>query len=140
MQHHRVTYSSKGQKVAWVQATNEVPQPHLKPGTLESLKASENLKPTLSVEEHQKKLMATLDLSGLDEWPEEKVKCAHGLLMEYHDIFSLNDNELGCASQVKHSIQVMDDEPFKEWFRCIPPPLLEEVRTHVNDMLQAGAI
>ena len=33
-----------------------------------------------------------------------------------------------------------DDEPFKERFRCILPPLLEEVRTHVNDMLWAGAI
>ena len=62
------------------------------------------------------------------------------LLMEYHDIFSLDDNELGCASQVKHNIKVTDDEPFKEQFRCIPPPLLDEVRTHVNDMLQAGAI
>ena len=57
----------KGQKVAQVQATNEVPQPHLKLGTLESLQASENPKPTLSVDECQKKLMATLDLSGLDE-------------------------------------------------------------------------
>ena len=70
----------------------------------------------------------------------KKVKHAHELLMEYHDIFSLDDNELGCASQVKHSIKVADDEPFKEWFRCILPLLLEEVRTHVNDMLQAGAI
>ena len=33
-----------------------------------------------------------------------------------------------------------DEEPFKEWFRHIPPPLLEEVGTYVNDMLQAGAI
>ena len=71
--------------------------------------------------------------------PEEKVKCAHELLMEYHDIFSLDD-ELGCASQVKHSIKVANDEPFKEQFRHILPPLMEEVRTHVNDMLQAGAI
>ena len=78
--------------------------------------------------------MATLDLSGLDKWPEEKAKHACELLMEYHDIFSLDDNELGCASQVKHSIKVTDDEPFKERFRCILPPLLEEVRTHVNDM------
>ena len=90
------------------------PQPHLKLGTLESLKASENLKPILSVEECQEKLMATLDLSGLDKWPEEKVKCTHELLMEYHDIFSLDDNELGCASQVKHSIKVTSEEPFKE--------------------------
>ena len=83
--------------------------------------------------------MATLDLSGLDQWPKEKVKHAHKLFMEYHDIFSLDD-ELWCASQVKHNIKVTDDEPFKEQFRRILPPLQEEVRMHVNDMLQAGAI
>ena len=104
---------TKGQKVAWVQATNEVPRPNLKPGTLESLKAPENPKPTLSVEECQEKLIFILDLSGLDKWPEEKAKCAHELLMEYHDIFSLDDNELGCTSQVKHSIKVTNDEPSK---------------------------
>ena len=130
----------KGQKVAQVQAANEVPCPHLKPGTLESLETPEDRRPSLSVEERKDKLMTILDLSGLDQWPEEKVGQAHELLMEYHDIFSLDDNELGCASQVKHSIKVTDDEPFKEWFRCIPLPLLEEVRMHVNDMLQAGAI
>ena len=80
---------------------------------LESLKAPENLKTTLSVEECKEKLMATLDLLGLDKWPEGKAKHACELLMEYHDIFSL-DNELGCASQVKHNIKVTDDEPFKE--------------------------
>ena len=91
------------------------------------------------MEEHKVKLMATLDLSDLDKWPEEKAKHTRELLMEYHDIFSLGDNELGCASQVKHNIKVTNNEPFKEWFRCILPLLLEEVRTHVNDMLQAGA-
>ena len=84
--------------------------------------------------------MATLDLLGLDKWPEKRVKCTHELLMEYHDIFSLDGNELGCASQVKHNIKVTNDEPFKEQFRHILPPLLKEVRIHVNDMLQAGAI
>ena len=66
----------KGQKIAWVQATNEVLHPHLKPGTMESLEESENLKPYLSVEECQEKLLASLDLSGLNNWPKEKVKCA----------------------------------------------------------------
>ena len=105
---------------------------------LESLEVPKNPKPSLSVEECKEKLMATLDLLGLDQWPKEKAKHAHKLLMEYHDIFSLDDNELGCASQVRH-IKVTDDEPFKEQFRHILPPLLEEVRTHVNDRLQAGA-
>ena len=102
----------------------------MKPGTLESLETPEDRRPSFSVEECKDKLMTTLDLSGLDRWPKEKVGWARKLLMEYHDIFSLDDNELGCASQVKHSIKVTDDEPFKEWFRRIPPPLLEEVRMH----------
>ena len=104
----------KGQKIAWVQGTNEVPQPHLRLGTLEPLKVPGNLKPILSVEECQEKLMTTLDLSALDKWPEEKAKCTRELLMEYHDIFSLDDNKLECTSQVKHSIMVTNDEPFKE--------------------------
>ena len=81
---------------------------------MESLEESENLKPTLSVEEHQENLLASLDLLGLDKWPVEKAECTHELLREYHDVFSLEDNELGCTSQVKHSIKVTDDEAFKE--------------------------
>ena len=80
---------------------------------LESLEVPKNLKPSLSVEECKKKLMATLDLLGLDQWPKEKAEHARELLMEYHDIFSLDD-ELGCTSQVKHNIKVTNDEPFKE--------------------------
>ena len=76
----------------------------------------EDRKPSLSVEERKDKLMTTLDLSGLNQWPKEKARWASELLMEYHDIFSLDDNELGCASQVKHSIKVTDNEPFKERF------------------------
>ena len=106
----------KGQKVARVQAANEVPRPRLRLGTLESLEAPENWKPGLSVEERKERLMTILDLSGLDHWPEDKAGRAHKLLMEYHDIFSLDDNELGCTSQVKHNIKVTDDEPFKEQF------------------------
>ena len=41
---------------------------------------------------------------------------------------------------MKHKIKIDDSEPFKECFRCIPPPLLDEVRQHINEMLEAGAI
>ena len=43
-------------------------------------------------------------------------------------------------SAIEHEIRITDSEPFKEWFRQIPPPLLEEVRTSLRDMLEAGAI
>ena len=65
---------------------------------------------------------------------------ARELVLTFHDIFALDDNELGCKSVIEHEIRITDSEPFKEWFRRIPPPLLEEVRTSLRDMLEVGAI
>ena len=65
---------------------------------------------------------------------------AHQLLAEYHDLFLLDPAELGCTHSTEHIIKVTDDTPFKEWFRQIPPPLVEEVRNHLKEMLESGAI
>ena len=37
-------------------------------------------------------------------------------------------------------IKVIDDTPFKEQFRWIPPLLVEEVWNHLQEMLESGAI
>ena len=55
-------------------------------------------------------------------------------------MFSLDKNELGCTNTVKHKIEIDDSKPFKEHFQHIPPPLLDEVRQHIDEMLEAGAI
>ena len=60
--------------------------------------------------------------------------------MEHHHIFSLDKNEIGCTDTAEHIIELMDDEPFNERFRRIAPPLLEEVRENLQDMLDGGAI
>ena len=62
------------------------------------------------------------------------------LLAEYHDVFSLDPAELGCTHSTEHTIKVTDDTPFKERFRWIPPPMVEEVRNHLREMLESGAI
>ena len=62
------------------------------------------------------------------------------MLMEHHHIFSLDKNKIGCTDTVEHIIELMDDEPFKERFRQIAPPLLEEVQENLQDMLDGGAI
>ena len=62
------------------------------------------------------------------------------LVLAYHDVFTLESNELGCTSAIEHEICIENSEPFREWFRCIPPLLLEEVRTSLRDMLEAGVI
>ena len=43
-------------------------------------------------------------------------------------------------SLAKQEIQVVDDEPFKERFWRIPPPMVEEVRAHMKEMLEMGTI
>ena len=68
------------------------------------------------------------------------MQCAQYLIQEYHDVFLLDKNELGYMNTVKHKIKIDDSEPFKEHFRCIPPPLLGEVRQHINEMLEVGDI
>ena len=41
---------------------------------------------------------------------------------------------------MKHDIKPTDDTPFKEPYRRIPPALYKEVRLHLKEMLEAGAI
>ena len=87
-----------------------------------------------------RKTMEKLNLNGLSEWSPHNTATARELLFSHHDIFALEPNELGCTSVMEHEIRINDDEPFKEQFRHIPPPLLEEVCASLRDMLDAGAI
>ena len=96
--------------------------------------------PKLTVRQRHGKLFDELDLSGLDSWPPELAHAAHWLLAEYHNVFLLDPTELGCTHSTEHTIKVTDDTPFKEWFRQIPPPLVEEVWSHLQEMLESGTI
>ena len=76
----------------------------------------------------------------MDSWTMEVADTAHWLLAKYHDMFSLDPAELGCTHSTEHIIKVTENTPFKEWFRQIPPPMVEEVRNHLKEMLETGAI
>ena len=92
------------------------------------------------VRQRHVKLFDELDLSGLDSWAPELADAACWLLDKYHDVFSLDPMELGCTHPTEHTIKVTDDTPFKERFRKVPPPMVEEVRNHLREMLESGAI
>ena len=79
-------------------------------------------------------------LDQLVDWTPELAQKFERSLMEYHDIFSLDKNEIGCTDAAEHVIELLDEEPFKEKFRRIAPPLLDEVREHLQEMLDGGAI
>ena len=98
--------------------------------------------PTLTEAKRQVLLLDKLDLSGLEAWPMEQAEKAHGLLWEYHDIFSLEKLDMGHTNVTKHKIVLkdLDTPPFKEQFHRIPPPQLDEVREHLKLMLDAGVV
>ena len=62
--------------------------------------------------------------------------------MEFHHIFSLERNEIGCTDATEHVIELLpeQDEPFKERFRRIALHEVEEVWQHIQEMLDGGAI
>ena len=141
----KMIHLAPGRCVARVAAANEVPE------AMPSLELAKDLDetlpkeaPKLTIEERQKLLMELLRQDGgleqLKEWPPELALKFKQMLMEHHHIFSLDKNEIGCTDTAEHIIELMDDEPFKERFRWIAPPLLEEVRENLQDMLDGGAI
>ena len=92
------------------------------------------------VERRREILFQQLDLSGLDGWCGGNQVAAHTLLAEYHDICSFEPGELHSTDVAKLKIRVVDDEPFKEKFQRIPWPMVDEVRVHMKEMLEAGII
>ena len=127
----------KGIPIAQMVAANEIPKVTnllSAPGPKEQ--------PTLTKTERQDLLLEKLDLTGLEAWPEDQVEKACSLLREYHDVFSLEKCDVGHTKAAKHKIVLKDSDtpPFKERFRQIPPPQLDEVRAHLKMMLDAGVI
>ena len=92
--------------------------------------------------QRQELLLEKPDLTGLEAWPKEQAEKAHSLLKEYHDIFLLEEHDMGHTKATKHKIVLKDPDtpPFKERFHRIPPPQLDEVRAHLKMMLHAGVI
>ena len=132
-------FLKKGVSVARVVFASLVPPAKLSP-EMEATLGMESRPEPLSVTVRQEKLLEKLNLDGLAHWFPENAVAARGLVLAYHDVFTLESNEFGCTSAIEHEIHIENDEPFKEQFRHIPLPLLEEVRTSLQDMLEAGAI
>ena len=94
----------------------------------------------MSIAVRQEKLLEKLNLDGLAYWSPRNAAVARELVLAYDDVFILESNELGCTRAIEHEIRINNSEPFKEHFRRIPLPLLEEVHASLLDMLHAGVI
>ena len=75
------------------------------------------------------KLFGKLDLSGVQAWTAQEIQEVRDLLTECHDLFALDDLELGKTSLVKHSIKLTNEPLFKEryWYKGISTKRLRNI-------------
>ena len=90
--------------------------------------------------EKEKLLFDKIDLSGADSWDPKFVEEAEQLFCEYAHIFALESLDMGHMSMVKHKIRLDNYTPFKERYHRIPPHLFNEVKNHLKEMIEVGAI
>ena len=98
--------------------------------------------PPKLTQEQLNNLLTKLEFRGPESvgWTETDQQEALKFLTDYGVVFAEDDMDLGKASLVKHQINLTDYRPFKERYRCIPPHQYEEVRKHLQEMLDTGAI
>ena len=91
------------QVITRVLAANVIPEGQSTPELIKKLDEQdlEFTSPKLSIEERQWLLMQLLKQEGglgeLAQWTPELARKFEQMLMEYHDIFSLDKNEIGCT-------------------------------------------
>ena len=85
-------------------------------------------------------MFSKLHLSGCDNWTEEQQRKVRECIIKHNHIFAVDDLELGKTDLVKHVIKLDNYVPFRDWYQQIPPHQYGEVRKHLNEMLEIGAI
>ena len=138
----------KGMKIAHMEASNIVPPlissqvPENVPKKFAGNAPENNLLGNLLKEEggRVKKIFESLNLQGIESWNEQQQQSAKDLIIKYQHLFAMNLSELGKTSLVQHDIKLDDMTPFKESYQKIPPQQYEEVKKHLQEMLDIGAI
>ena len=96
--------------------------------------------PTSSEEDDGSWILKPIDLSGLEKWSEDDKNAAIEMIKRNANIFSKNDMDMGRTNLIKHHIELTDPIPFKESYRRIPPQMYDEVKAHIQEMLDLGGI
>ena len=94
---------------------------------------------TQTIDNNKASLPDGISLENTDLNEKEKERATH-LFQKWDSVFSKSLADMGHTKLVEHKIKLSTEEPFKDPYRRIPPGLIEEVREHLHEMLDAGAI
>ena len=84
----------------------------------------------------------SIDLSNLS-WPmlsAEQEKQAKALIHQHNGVFSRGEGDVGCTTLVEHQIPLTDDTPIRQRYRRLPPSQYEQVKAHIQQLLEAGIV
>ena len=93
-----------------------------------------------STDKREAWVLDKLNLEGLDNGTEDQQRATKDLLIDSADVFSKDDLDFGKCNILKHDIKITDPKPFKDRYRRIPPHLYEEVKAHLQEMVEMGVI
>ena len=85
-------------------------------------------------------VLEALNLQALEEWSEAEKVQAREILLKWEHLFACSDLDLGKAALIKHWIELTDWIPFKEHYWYIPPHMYDDMKAHLQEMLDIGAI
>ena len=71
---------------------------------------------------------------------EDQKQKVYQLFNNWERIVSKMKTDLGHTDALQHHIELTDDTPCKDSPRRIPPNLIEEVKDHIQEMLNIGVI
>ena len=98
-------FLKKGVPVVRVVSASLVLPAELSP-EMEATLGTESLPEPMSVAVRQEKLLEKLNLDGLAHWSPGNAMAVRDLVLAYHDVFTLEGNELGCTSTIEHKIHI----------------------------------
>lgn len=94
---------------------------------------------TISAESDVSDLKVPESLLGAASNEEER-KQLHDLYCEFPETWVKDDLDVGYSDLIKHKVPLLDDVPVSQTYRRIPPTQLEEVRKHIQDLLEKDII
>jgi len=73
------------------------------------------------------------------KWPQQ-LEQLQQLVEEYHEVFALAEDEMGCTDVVKHKIDTGDHPPIKQYPRRTPFVQRAKIASMITDMEKKGIV
>ena len=86
------------------------------------------------------KYLKRMDLGGFGPPRSDSRNRLRELLLKWEHLFLHSDLDLGKTALIKHKIQLTDQMPIKECYQHIPSHIYNDVRAHIQEMLDISAI